>query len=220
MSAYFDVYDTQETLVNNQDDTFISGSGTGYRRLSYQDHTIYGLLGQTPTSGIGDCAGQSWHLGWTQIASGLTAGTYRIHSYSTDATALSDQDDSTGLNAFAFYANATGGTPRIYGLGAMEAYVRLPGGQASEFYLAQIDAVHAGKTMVINLWDPGDTGALSASLEILQPTGSGFAPATFDYQGTLGTGAERHPAADRSPGTTSRPSPPTPVVRACTTAAG
>ena len=189
VSAYFDVYDTQQTLVNSQDDTFISGSGTGYRRLSYQDHTIYGLLGQTPTSGIGDCDGQGWHLGWTQIASGLTAGTYRIHSYSTDATALSDQDDSTGLNAFAFYANATGGTPRIYGLGAMEAYIRLPGGQASEFYLAQIDAVHAGKTMVINLWDPGDTGALSASLEILQPTGSGFAPATFDYQGTLGTGA-------------------------------
>lgn len=189
VSAYFEVYDTQETLLNTQDDTFISGSGTNYRRLSYQDHQIYGLLGQSPTSGIGDCSSQSWHLGWTQIASGLPGGTYRIHSFSTDPTALTDQDDSTGLNAFAFYANASGGTPRIYGLGAMEAYVRLPGGQASEFYLAQIDAVHAGKTMIINLWDPGDTGALSASLEILQPTGSGFTPTTFDYQGTVGTTA-------------------------------
>ncbi len=27
----------------------------------------------------------------------------------------------------------------------------------SEFYLAQIDAVHAGKTLQISLWDPGDT---------------------------------------------------------------
>mgnify|MGYP001391946105 CR=1 FL=1 len=100
-----------------------------------------------------------------------------------DSTNVIDQGallDHTGtaLNAFAFYASATGGTPRIYGLGAMEAYIRLPGGQASEFYLAQIDAVHAGKTMIINLWDPGDTGSLSADLEILQPTGSGFSPAT------------------------------------------
>jgi hypothetical protein len=187
VSAYFDVYNTNDTLLNESDDTFVSGSGTNYRRLSYEDHTIFGVLGNS--TNVGDCSGQSWHLGWTQIASGLSAGTYRIHSYSTDPTSLGDQDDSTGLNAFAFYASASGGTPRIYGLGAMEAYVRLPGGQASEFYLAQIDAVHAGKTMVINLWDPGDTGALSASLEILQPTGSGFSPAQFDYQGMVGTTA-------------------------------
>ena len=189
VSAYFSVYDTQETLLNSQDDTFVSGSGTNYRRMSGQDHVIYSELGQSTASGIADCSALGWHLDWIQIASGLTAGTYRIHSYSTDATSLNDQNNSTGLNAFAFYANASGGTPRIYGLGAMEAYIRLPGGQASEFYLAQIDAVHAGKTMIINLWDPGDTGALSASLEILQPTGSGFSPATFDYQGTVGTTA-------------------------------
>ena len=152
-------------------------------------------------SGIGDCDAQGWHLGWTQIASGLTAGTYRIHSYSTDATALSDQDDSTGLNAFAFYANATGGTPRIYGLGAMEAYVRLPGGQASEFYLAQIDAVHAGKTMVINLWDPGDTGALSARPR--DPPADGLRVLARDIRlpgHRRHDGAARHPAAGRSPG--------------------
>jgi hypothetical protein len=40
----------------------------------------------------------------------------------------------------------------------MEAFVRLPGGRSTEFYLAQIDAEHAGKTMVIKLRDPGDTG--------------------------------------------------------------
>ena len=74
--------------------------------------------------------------------------------------ATSDQNNTTALNAFAFYASATGGSPKIYGLGAMEAYVRLPGGTSSEFYLAQIDAIHAGKTMVVNLWDPGDTGSL------------------------------------------------------------
>ncbi len=41
----------------------------------------------------------------------------------------------------------------------------VPGGRATEFYLAQIDAEHAGKTMVIKLWDPGDTGQLAANLQ-------------------------------------------------------
>src|SRR5207344_277598 len=92
-------------------------------------------------------------------------------------------------NSFSFFAKASGGTPRIYGIGSMEAYVRLPGGQATEFYLAQIDSVHAGKTMVIDLWDPGDTGNLSASLEILTPTASNYVPATFSYTAAQGSGA-------------------------------
>ncbi|MGZ9160599.1 MAG: hypothetical protein ACXW4T_05480, partial [Candidatus Limnocylindrales bacterium] len=199
VSAYFDVYNTQNTLLNETDDTLVGGSGTNYRRLSYEDHAIFGALGNSTTTA--DCSSQSWHFGWTQIASGLSAGTYRIHSFSTDATSLGDQDDTTALNAFAFYASATGGTPRVYGLGAMEAYVRLPGGQASEFYLAQIEAAHAGKTMVINLWDPGDTGALSASLEILRPTGSGFTPTTFNYQGRVGTTASAASSCNGRSGT-------------------
>ena len=189
ISAYFDVYNTNNTLSNTSDDTLVAGAGSSFRRLSYQDYDIYSALGQSTASGIGDCSDQSWHLGWTQIASGLSGGIYRLHSYSTDQTSLNDQDDSTALNAFAFYANATGGKPRIYGIGAMEAYVRLPGGQASEFYLAQIEAAHAGKTMTIQLWDPGDTGSLSANLQILKPTGTGFVPSTFDYQGVKGTTA-------------------------------
>ena len=52
----------------------------------------------------------------------------------------------------------------------METYEPLPANQNSIFYLAQIGAQHAGKTMEIRLWDPGDTNALSASLKILAPT--------------------------------------------------
>jgi Flp pilus assembly protein TadG len=186
ISAYFDVLNTNGTLADIGDDTLVASSGTTFRRSSYSDTVMHGLLGsQAPTNT--DCSGQSWHNGWYRLANGLPAGTYRLHTYSTDFSAPNDQDDSTGLNAFGFYATASGGTPRIYGLGAMQAYIRLPGGQASEFYLAQIEAVHAGKTLVINLWDPGDTGALSASLEILAPTGSGFTPAAFKYQGMQGT---------------------------------
>ena len=104
-----------------------------------------------------------------------------MHTYSTDPNSGLDQRNSTGLNAFAIWADASGGTPRVYGLGAMEAYVRLPGGRSTEFYLAQIDAEHAGKTMVIKLWDPGDTGQLAANLQILEPTATSYAATNFNY---------------------------------------
>ena len=123
----------------------------------------------------------SWPTGLSAAVAGRT---YRIHTYSTDKTSPSQQDNATGLNAFAFWASASGGTPRIYGIGSMEAYVRLPGGSSSEFYLAQIEAAHAGKTLEIDLWDPGDTGNLAANLQILQPTTTGYTPATFSYTAT------------------------------------
>ena len=63
----------------------------------------------------------------------------------------------------------------------MEAYVRLPGGRSTEFYLAQIAAEHAGKTMVIKLWDPGDTSNLAANLQVLRPTSTSYQPTTFNY---------------------------------------
>jgi Flp pilus assembly protein TadG len=180
ISAYFALYDTHQTPWNDDDDTLVVSSGDTFERSDYQDHTLFQAAGGTPTQP--NCRDLSWHHNWWQLADNLTGGkTYRLHTYSTDPNAATDQDNSTGHNTFAFWARSTSGSPRIYGIGAMEAFVRLPGGTSSEFYLAQIDAVHAGKTMIIDLWDPGDTGALSASLEILKPTASGYVPATFDY---------------------------------------
>jgi hypothetical protein len=205
-SAFYDLFDTKNTLYDPTDDSPVASTGSTFRRLSYEDRDVFVALGQSPSSGIGDCSNLSWHYdandwmggspsnprrGWYQLASGLTGGprgtTYRLHTYSTDPDSPSDQNNTTALNAFAIYASAAGGTPRVYGIGAMEAYVRLPAGRASEFYLAQIDAVHAGKTMVINLWDPGDTGQLSANLQILQPGATDYTPATFSYHATRGT---------------------------------
>ena len=101
--------------------------------------------------------------------------TYRVHTYSTDPTSRSDQGNTTALNAFAIWSRATGGDPRVYGIGAMQTYVRLPQNTTSEFYLARIERIHAGRTVEIRLWDPGDTGSLSASLQILMPTEIGRA---------------------------------------------
>ena len=44
-------------------------------------------------------------------------------------------------------------------------------GTTADFYLAQIDPIHAGKTMRINMFDSGE-GA--SSLQILDPNGNPF----------------------------------------------
>ncbi len=197
VTSIFDLWDTRNTLFDTGDDTLVRGTGGAFSDLSFEDKAILTSDGDpntNPTSGISDCSNQSWHYDWYQLATGLAPGLYRLHSYSTGG----NQDNTTALNAFAFYASAAGGSPRVYGLGAMEAYVRLPTNKSTEFYLAQIDAVHAGKTMVINLWDPGDTGSLAADLQILQPTGGAYAPVSFDYQGTSGTGGSSPGCGSRS----------------------
>ena len=181
ISSFYDLYDTNNTPYDNSDDTLLGSSGNTFKNLSLSDWQ----LGVTSAS---DCQSIGWHHGWWKLADGLSGGsrgrTYRIHTYSTDPSAPSNQDNSTGLNAFAFWANASGGTPRISGIGSMEAYVRLPGGTSSEFYLARIEQAHAGKTLQIDLWDPGDTGSLAANLQILAPGATSYSPTTFSYAAT------------------------------------
>ena len=196
VSAYFDLLSTNNTPFDLSDDGVVASTGNTFRRLNYEDHDIFDAMGQG--TNVPDCSSQSWHFGWYQLASGLPAGDYRLHTYSTDFSSPNDQNNTTALNAFAFYVSSPGGSPRVYGLGTMEAYMRLPGGTASEFYLAQIEAIHAGKTMVINLWDPGDTGALAANLQILRPTGGAYAAANFSYQGVSGTGGSSSGCGSRS----------------------
>jgi Flp pilus assembly protein TadG len=198
VSAFFDLFDTRSTLWDESDDTLVASSGNTFRRLSLSD----AVFNQTFAS---DCSGLAWHNGWWRLASGLSGGSrgsvYRLHTYSTDTSAPNDQNDTTALNAFAIWATATGGTPRVYGIGAMEAYVRLPGGTSSEFYLAQVEALHAGRSLVIDLWDPGDTGNLAASLQILQPTATSYTPATFSYTARKGSTASAASSCDSRSGT-------------------
>jgi hypothetical protein len=189
VSSFFDVYDTNGTPYDVADDALVGSFNNDYRQVLVQDLTA--RQGSSVAGNPPDCRGNAWHDQWIQIASGLTGGasgkTYRIHTYSTDASSPTDQYSTTALNNFAFYAQASGGTPKVYGIGAMEAYFRLPQNQTSDFYMAQIEGVHAGKTMIIELWDPGDTGALAATLQVLQPTASDYTPATFSYTAVQGS---------------------------------
>ncbi len=47
--------------------------------------------------------------------------------------------------------------------------------------------MHAGKTVVISLWDPGDTGSLTGQISIRIPSSSGYTSATLDWSSAKGT---------------------------------
>jgi Flp pilus assembly protein TadG len=197
VSSFYELYDTQGTLYDSSDDGSPVASSSGlFRNISASDTTMGGSSGSEcyySTNGVyGD--GRDFHSNWYRLATGLAGGTngkvYRVHTTSTDPLDATAQLGVDGENSFALYVGASGGTPRIYGIGAMQAFTPLSASGSpvsSEFYLAQIDAVHAGKTVEIKLWDPGDTNPLSASLQILVPTAGGWAATNFDWTAAKGT---------------------------------
>ena len=112
----------------------------------------------------------------TELARNLPAGTYRLQVTTSSAgNATTNAENMFGVQAVSNVATV----PRVHGTSRMALYNNLNGG-ASLFYLAQIDAVHAGKTVEIRLFDPGDVGG-DAVLRIKKPTTAGYVDATFSY---------------------------------------
>lgn len=67
----------------------------------------------------------------------------------------------------------TGVQPSLSAYGDMEMYNGIPEGQPTEFYLANVTPEYAGKTLEINLFDPGDIGDGGDSwVTIMGPSGS------------------------------------------------
>ncbi len=199
VSAFYTLWDTQETLYDTTDDTLVADSDTLFRRIQSLDSTLYDS-GNLPSGSYTSCAtgatsdtadGRYWHNRWWPMVANLTGGadgrTYRLRTSTTDPNSSTDQRTANAQNSFALWSDATGGSPRIYGLGTMESYSPLAGGASSTFYLAQIEAVHAGKTVVITLWDPGDTGNLSATVQILIPGTSAYTQASVKWSSAKGT---------------------------------
>jgi Flp pilus assembly protein TadG len=204
MSTFYDVYDTNNTDWDYSDDTWKAGqtgpSGASnptyglFRKLKASDTS---LGGPSLGSGIVSCKrgavpasqsstnGNYWHLRWWPLATGLSGPTngaatkiYRVRITSTDPAATTDQRNVKAENNFAIFASATGGTPYVHGFGSMMIQTPLDGGSVASLYLAQVRQVYAGKVLAIDLYDPGDTQGLPATMRILDPSG---APATFSY---------------------------------------
>ncbi len=190
VAVTYRLYDTRGTPLDTSDD------GAALATLHYDPGTktmgdFSGDFGTPANSTDGnrqDCATNPAHNRWVSLASGLAAGMYRVNVNTTvDAGNLSVGAE----NLFSIYVNATGGKARVYGGGRMAAYANMDSA-TSLFYLAQIEAAHAGKTMVIQLFDPGESSG-DAFLRIKSPDMNAYNNVNFTWtsdDGRSGSGTQ------------------------------
>ena len=190
---------TDDTLLYTSGSLFVNGlnnDGVKYVDLS----GAHGSGSPQYTTGVSRCdlaPADTYHLRWWDIPSGaLPQGVYRLQVTTTNvllppvgqsgagggliAAATQPSNAVGAANRFSLEVRSASGSPRVYGGGRMAAYTNMQSGTQS-FYLAQIDqASGRGKTIQINLYDPGDVGG-GAWLQFLNPDGGGYNPATFSY---------------------------------------
>ena len=148
--------------------------------IAQQQVDLSGEVGSPNTGGgATDCSSNPRHNAWFQMANTLVAGRYRLNVNTSQAG-----NANTGAeNLWSIYVGADGGAglARVYGDGRMVGYNNITSTTGyQKFYLAQIDKIHAGKTMVIELFDPGDVGSNSV-IRVLSPDGNAYNYATFSY---------------------------------------
>jgi hypothetical protein len=200
VSSWYELYNTNNTPYNLLDDTAIAGgqSGAKFTNLNGSDTSMGGPGGQAEckqtNTVYGD--GRDYHDSWyllnpgAPLSGGATGTVYRLHTTGTDPSNGAAQRNTNGEQSFAIFASATGGNPDVYGMGAMQMFSPLTGtggSTFSEFYIAQVPAAHAGKTLELSLWDPGDTSNLSANLQIEIPTSSGWSATSMTWTAVTGT---------------------------------
>lgn len=92
------------------------------------------------------------------------------------------QANFSGLNRYS--VRATGGA-RLYGLGDVSLYNNFSG-SSSEFYLAQVSDIYAGKTLVVEMYDPGDAeNNVSNVISILGPGGTPYGTCSLNRRTTV-----------------------------------
>ena len=171
------LYDTKGTVTTSDD-----GAPVGTLTYNPGNQTLgdfSGAVGTPQNSNDGsraDCANNAAHNAWVTIGTGLLGGTYRLNVNTT----LDGANINVGAeNLFSIWVKS-GGNARVYGSGRMAAYSNLDGG-LQKFYFAQIEQTHAGKTMQIELFDPGEASG-NAYLRLLSPDGNVYHYVNFDWQ--------------------------------------
>ena len=102
----------------------------------------------------------------------------------------------SGSNRYALQAIGSGGSGSGLQLSAyadMEIYNNISGGTAT-FYLAEVGQQYEGKTLDVNLWDPGDVGSgTTGRITVVSPDTSG-ATMTCDWTSNYGVGYSSAPS--------------------------
>lgn len=107
---------------------------------------------------------------WTTFCtiSNAQQGIYPIRVKTSQISGISPD---AGSNNNAYSIRATGAANlRVYPLDTMSIFTNAPGTNA-RFYLAEIPQIHAGKTLQIDLYDPGDGNSGDFYMQIKAPPG-------------------------------------------------
>jgi hypothetical protein len=186
VTTQFTLWDMRGTPYDLTDDTVVATDGGLFTNQLQVDKGAYAgdsNYGGGVTSGVGitDCQSDPYHNKWWLMASGIVPGQYRLQVQTSSA----NNATTNAENMFSIMATvASGPSPHVYGQARMCSYMNLVGG-SQVFYLAQIAAVHAGKTLQITAFDPGDVGG-NAYLKFRQPTSAGYVDATFNWTASNG----------------------------------
>lgn len=193
------VFDASYVVGNTNDragDRSLDGGGNfttrfrAYRQTNALDFTQRTALGNSsPSTTEGSCY---WDLTteatfsgqWRSLCSisGVTAGQIYLINVQTPGTT------GAGVNGYALEAVANGSysgvQPQLYALSNMAMQnnnsCTYPCTLApATFYLAEVGPQYAGRTLVMELWDPGDVGSgVTASMEPMRPSTSQPRPVT------------------------------------------
>jgi hypothetical protein len=133
--------------------------------LDLSDATILCQHTFSPQPQVASGAPYAWQTPpggcWTHSGSGI---------YVLQVEMLGDDDDS-GLNRYS--VRADGANANLFGLRDISIYNNYTGGNAT-FYLAELKPYYAGKTLVIELYDPGEVSYdTSNPIQLLDPTDAG-----------------------------------------------
>ena len=186
-TTVFILYDSDPTPLDTSDNTVLCYAEfdprdalmpTATNSTTFAEYDAY-LQANGP---IADPKGDISSLAdlWDPICTrNLAAGTYPVRVLIKDG-------DRRGLNRWSM--KATGTSARIYGLGDMSIYSNVDGTAGNTvFYLAEVDPIHAGKDLVISLWDPGDASG-NHSMRVRPPaTVNGGAPYPCEWTSTNGS---------------------------------
>ncbi len=191
VTTSYRLWDINGTVYTTGDDILVADSGNTF---DSQDQVDKGGLyrgdgrysdGGYNGSGSSDCQNDPYHNGWYRLAGNLPEGIYRVQVTTSSANNLGVSAE----NMFGIQVRSNGPAgARVYGATRMSVFNNLDNATAL-FYLAQVSANYAGKTLEIRLFDPGDVGG-SAFLKIKRPTPAGYVDATFSFTASGGTGPQ------------------------------
>jgi hypothetical protein len=186
VTTVYNLWDMNGTPYATSDDTLLVTSGSLFANSNavdkgslFKGDGIYGGGGYTGASSA-DCQSSPYHNNWWQLASGLTEGQYRLQVVTSSGTNSENAENGFGVQV----TSTAGPGARVYGQSRMCALIVI--NNSSVFYLAQVEASHAGKTLEIRLFDPGDI--TTTTLKIRVPTTTGFTYATFTWTATGSSG--------------------------------